>query len=88
VEQTVKTVFLWSTRDTHSPLTEAEGLNIGISQVRSGAAPWSAVEESLYESVSLRGFADIDLGPEPVPDGGCRLQSNPPEEAGDSSGVR
>ena len=27
-----------------------------------------AVEEALYESVSLRGFVDIDLGREPVPD--------------------
>jgi IS5 family transposase len=25
-----------------------------------------AVEEALYESVSLRGFVDIDLGREPV----------------------
>jgi len=27
-----------------------------------------AVEEALYESVSLRGFVDIDLGREPAPD--------------------
>jgi transposase, IS5 family len=27
-----------------------------------------AVEEALYESLSMRGFADIDLGREPVPD--------------------
>lgn len=27
-----------------------------------------AVEEDLYESLSMRGFADIDLGREPVPD--------------------
>ena len=26
------------------------------------------MEEALYESVSLRGFVDIDLGREPVPD--------------------
>ncbi|MFZ6682288.1 transposase, partial [Undibacterium sp. Tian12W] len=27
-----------------------------------------AVEEALYESVSMRSFANIDLGNEPVPD--------------------
>jgi hypothetical protein len=33
-----------------------------------GGAADPAVEEALYDSVTLRGFAGIDLGAEPVPD--------------------